>query len=524
MVPVELVEGDGPDDGSPADPARGPADAHNRPAGATTVARAAAAVWRRPALRVVTLCAVAAVVAGLVVDAAERRTRMAAVADVTGTVLPLTSSPRTVYQIEARDWEAAASGVAVGGVVVGSTSDGDGLGRGVVGLDATTGAVLWRTGLGSAGAPGRGMIVGGPSCAPAAGLVACTSAVADPERGVGGIYWVLDPASGAVVRTESLGEHRWVEVVDGLLVVAEQVEGPPRAPAQGPWTVRWRVTGQDALSGAVAWTWTSPSVEVAAEPFEIDETHDPSDYASWVARLDPAWPDQGDDLLLLVGQTTWVLHADGTLRATLDRRDGWDTWTTTSGTLMRSSWDEKGEHVELLAADGSWRPLEGSRAWLSVDDGSAPGLVVLAGQEPGDAPLTGVDVRTGEVRWRLEPAAGGDPWVEGALLFGGTVYVGHGNLLQAVDAATGEVRWSVDGATWPTTTDGAVLLAHGGSEVATLVAYDLDDGHIVWSVGDRELAGHDDDGRARVVQGVTVLPGLRRVAAVWQDSTLLVLG
>ena len=40
MVPVELVEGDGPDDGAPAAPARGPADARNGSAGATTVARA----------------------------------------------------------------------------------------------------------------------------------------------------------------------------------------------------------------------------------------------------------------------------------------------------------------------------------------------------------------------------------------------------------------------------------------------------------------------------------------------------
>ena len=529
MIEVELV-GDDPPAGDPGpDPAtewlrrawtRGVGGARRA---AAFVVRPVRRAWRRPWVRwvacVVAVAVVAVSVTVRVTDAARERARLAALALVPGVVQPLHPGLRALYQVPSPDSQVLTQGFRAGDSLVGVVSATDG-NWSIVGLDAATGARRWSAGLEPVDASAEQ--VRPPACSAARALVFCTAAQVTPDPAVSGwrtATWVLDPADGHVIRTAAYDEHTWATVAGGLIVEATQSDGPTRAPAAGPWTVTWTVTGSDAATGAVQWTWASPPVAVTARVEDWNVLHDPTDYESSVTR----WAGAVDDVAVAVGDDTWVLRADGSLRTHVSRPGGW--WVSEDGgSLLRSpQFDPSAPPAappgdEMLTDDGSWKPIDGtSPAGLMVDDGSAPG-VLLRGSFSSDVVLTAIDRHTAATLWQMR-VAGSAVFGFGAVLLEGRVYFGA-DTLRAIDAATGHVMWtsadSFDGGF--VATDGRVLLVQAGNEA---VARSMDDGRVLWR--DDLSASVPGSGETDLLS-LGALPQLRRLEAGRQAQPVVVLG
>jgi outer membrane protein assembly factor BamB len=526
MVDVELVD-DEPPRGEP-DPVT---EWLRRIAGAAVLlARRAATfvghlvvrAWRRPALRWVTLGVVAAVVVVPVVDASRERTRLAALAQVPGVLQPLHAGLRVLYSMAGNDKDAAAlrDGFLLGDGVVGSLSV-FGENTEVVGLDAATGSRRWSTPLGDRDAWGDAV----PWCTPAGGVVAC-QVTGGPGRAGGATVaatWALDPADGHLLRTHAYGDHVRAVVAGGLMVVAAQVAGADRAPATGPWTVTWRVTGEDPATGSARWTWTSPPLAVSAEDDPFDPFHDPADYGS---RL---WATT-DDAVLRIGDDTWLLGPDGTLRLHVARPGGWSVAETRGGSFVRQPMERGAVQLsrprELLVDDGSWRPLDGIPLPTTVDDGSAPDLILMTTTSSAGTALTAVDRHTGSTRWQasLGAAVTGPLRSLSGMVLEGRVLTGLEDL-RGLDAATGSPLWTVAGAGGWLSTDGSVVVVATSDAQGFplgVAAYSPGDGRARWSTDVRALLAAQ--GRPLNLSLITFDMPVRHIGAVRADGTLAVLG
>ena len=290
---------------------------------------------------------------------------------------------------------------------------------------------------------------------------------------------MLDPADGKLLAEREVEGGSGLTFTDDALVVAQ-----PAAHEPG----RWEVRATDAVSGAARWSWTTP----------------PGD-AAGTASLETS----EDRVVLAVGSHAWVLTASG--EPVLDTALGTDSWLqpARAGVFVESTWTTSAYSGTLLLADGSRVPVDETAAWLAVDDGTAPDLLLTVGQAPGGADgLTGRSARTGEPRWHVPGT------IVTALLLDGTVYVATTNALVAVDAGTGHVRWSteIDHLPQQLSTDGRYLLLPGPG--VTLEAYTLTDGELAWTADlAHEVAGDRDD---RVRAGLPV--GLARPPAVRVDG------
>jgi len=160
----------------------------------------------------------------------------------------------------------------------------------------------------------------------------------------------------------------------------------------------------------------------------------------------------------------------------------------------------------LLADDGPGPELIGYPVHLTVDDGSAAGLVFTSGPS-----LAGWDPGTGDRRW-----LGTTTGVTDAVLLGGTLYAAAAGRLVAVDATTGRVRWDVARAASGTgaalLTDGRQLLTLDPGARPRLLRTALDDGR---TIGSTDLAPG--------VQGLVGADG-HLVALDRADGLVLVLG
>lgn len=456
LVAVELVEDhgrpDGPEGGPGAQvlvsevPARGPRSRR-----------------RARALRVLGAALVVLVVAGvLVVDlvqAREQRLRLEAVAGLPG-VLDSLAEPLTV-RWRADGW----LGVQVGlvGVVQGDT----GGGRAV---DLVTGEVLWTR-------PSTG-----ETCWPVGPAghehLACLSAVAFSGETPGGQpvgLGVLDPATGAEVAALTVqGRYVGWEAVDGDLVLATAL-GDGRLQV-----VRWEVP-----SGRVVWEMTSREPAFAEGPLGL---------RSW----------SSSDSVLTVSTdagTIAVSLASGDQVAPDGAAPGDGAQEVVLADGATVTWSTDAEAGAVLEADGTLRfRLPGPVLAPRVDDGSAPGLLVVGDLETGG--LAGIDATTGEQRWST-PGVGGF-----ALLVrdGGLLLADPGGL-RLIDLTDGSATWSTpaaDGwAFWhETITDGTrVLTLEDGTEGPVLVARRIADGTAVWRLD--------------------VPPDTRGLAAVGSDGVLL---
>ncbi len=539
MVEVELVEDEPPTGGAGPDPAarwlRRALVVCVRAAG-----RGGRRAWRHLWLRWLAGGVAAALVVVPVVGAVRDRARLAAFADVTGMVQPLSPGLHPLFRVAAEDTPALQQDVAVQGVLVSAVQEPGGAWS-IVGVDARTGARRWsqRTPPRAAATATAAAGMGSASCAPAGTLVVCSAApTSGPGASAGSaaapatVAWVLEPTDGRTVRVMPHDEHSVVTGAGGLVVVASQASGPAHAPANTPWTATWQVAGEDPATGAVRWTWTSPPVTVPATALHRSLTQRPADDVSALApsaRGRQAPGATSDDVTLTVADDTWVLGAGGAVLAHSARPGGWSMWDQ-DGSLLRApvtagttTSDAPGE--QLLGTDGSWHALPGEPLWLLSDDGSAPGVLLRwsPDQAHGRAVVSGVDRRSGATLWHTSLSLGGPST---AVLLGGRLYLA-GSGLRAIDVTTGSVRWSaadVAPGTMLLGTDGSALLvtvpdssAHSNAVAARSPA----DGRTLWT----------DDLRAAVlpsgqgnVASLWVCAALRRVVAYRLDGPAVVLG
>ncbi|WP_199422039.1 outer membrane protein assembly factor BamB family protein [Actinotalea solisilvae] len=142
----------------------------------------------------------------------------------------------------------------------------------------------------------------------------------------------------------------------------------------------------------------------------------------------------------------------------------------------------------LVHRDDREVPLAGPPLPVAVDDGSVPGLVLVA-----TSPTTvgAVDVATGAVRWEAD----GSPDAQVTARVGGVAVLVDATGATALDVRTGDVLWHAgDVADEPGSlglTDGArVLLRHAGTADAAdagdddaddLAAHDLRTGEVAWT-------------------------------------------
>ncbi len=531
MVEVELVE-DGPPGPDPATAwvrrAVAAAGKGARRALVFVVPRAVRA-WRRPWVRVFAGALAATLLAVPVVQASRERTRVAALAQVPGVVRPLHPDLHPVFRVAADSGQVLHQGFLVGGVVAAAVPGRTGT-LSVVGLDASTGAHRWSTVLEPVGDLAD-RVWEAPVCGAAGSVILCTGSEQlpilegswTPTRTTA---WVLDPDDGHVLRSVAYDEHTWAAEAGGLLIVARQSSGPARAPAAGPWTVTWQVTGVDPVTGAVRWSWASPSLTVGAQAEEQNASHNPTDYGSWLVGasriLGP------DDVELVVGDDTWLLSAGGQVLTHLSRPGGWQVGTQGRAILRQAMTQDTSTTAapaaELLTDDGSWRAVEGYPVWPEVDDGSAPDVLLRAilAAGPGDDALIGIDRHTGDTLWRMPVDTG---LTYSTVRLGGRLYLG-GDPLRAIDVTSGDELWSASGAPGASllTTDGSVLLVgvpDATAHVNAVEARSMRDGRLLWRRDLRDVVLPSGKGN---LAGLWVSPPLRRLVASRADGSAAVLG
>lgn len=193
-----------------------------------------------------------------------------------------------------------------------------------------------------------------------------------------------------------------------------------------------------------------------------------------------------DGHLLLVDQGHAWLIGDGSVLRDTDVGSGHYVMTAHGGALQAIPQMGGGDELQygrILLGDGQWLTAHGYAVTVTVDDGSAPDLLLV--DDDVRERLVARDARTG---WELWSVPAGD--VGTATVLGGVVLVSVGNTsdatapsmtLEAIDARTGDVRWARSLMDEPTDvpqpvealTDGRAVYARWG---AHLKAFALEDG------------------------------------------------
>ncbi len=498
MLDVELVEPDGPGPGASPSPAARP----EHP-------------WLRRNARWLAAAGVglAAVLVGTqaVVDARER-TRLAELATIPGVLSPVEGGLDVRWRGGVAEQQVLQGGTVVDGTLVGVAGTEPGSLE-LWGLDAATGERRWSTSVDLA-TPLMTADGGAPeawtTCARLDALAACVAqqsgtAGASPDMTV----WVLDPTDGRLVRSATLPGEAGLTFSHGDVVSAVPVllDGTTAA-APDAGTVRWAVTAVDGATGATAWTYTTPPVDVVGRE-DGTTTYDSSTRS---ASLDA----RDDRVLLIVDHHAWELGADGDLRRTVLLDDASWVELTRAGGLVQSTYDGRGGRSAILRDDGTWVRTASVPLWLPVDDGSARGLVFCAEQsEGGISRIEARDGRTGERVWEVPVRA------MTALLLDDRLFVGTADGLRALDATSGRTVWTADlsRSVDEITTDGRSLVVRGLGLSAE--GYALSDGHALWRTDllQQVSASHAWSGEQLVVSS-----RLPRLYVQLPDGSVAVLG
>ncbi|WP_028050672.1 PQQ-binding-like beta-propeller repeat protein [Cellulomonas sp. URHD0024] len=466
MREVELV--DDVDVHVPAAPARGAPSA--APAARSWPRRHA--LWLVPAL---VLAVLGLVGTQSVLDARERN-RIAALAEVPGVVPPASSDIGVIWRAPPELGTVMQGGAMVDGLMVGGAADDAGLVR-VVALDPDTGATRWATPvtlprlhpqpdgvIPSAWISCKAVQHVGRPLAGCASVQYGQNIVGLPDSTI----WVLDPSDGHVLSERRVAGTSDVAFAPEAILVASRVDdtgGPARTDAG---SVRWNVTATDPLDGTRLWTYTTPTVDVQGR-----EDGPEAASASGGANMETF----GDQVVLSVDGNAWILDGDGTLLRDQPLDPGSWIQGARAGAYVLSSLSSGAAYTgKLLLADGAEVSMAQTAAWLSVDDGSAPDVVLTVGDGPaGRIGITGRDAGTGDVLWDRPDA------LTAALLLDGVVYLASFDELSAVDARSGKVHWTttLDHQPRQLSTDGRYLLVPG--KKISLEAYALTDGRLAWS-------------------------------------------
>jgi len=481
-----------------------------RPAGSWFRAHAR---WLVPTVAVVALGLVAT---QGVLDQRER-SRVAALALIPGVVPPAGPDIGVIWRAPPELATVMQGGAMVDGLMVGGAADELGNIR-VVALDPDTGATRWSTPVTlpltqpqvDGQVPGTWV-----SCREvphhADPVAACISQqygeniIGLPDSTV----WVLDPTDGTVLSTRSIPGTSGVTVAQDALVLATRVDDDGAPARNDASSVRWKVTATDAVSDAPLWDYTTPPVDVLGR-----EDGPAAANATGGAMLETF---EGQ-VILTVDNYGWILDEDGTLVRSVPLEPGSWLQGARAGAFVKSSYSSDTRYAgTLLLAGGREVPMDQSAAWLPVDDGSAPDVVLTIGAGPtGELGISGRDATTGDVLWHRPDA------VTAALLLDGVVYVAAFSEISALDARTGEEHWTTDLENQPQqlSTDGRYLLVPGTG--VTLEAYSLADGRRAWAVDlEDAVTGGDPD---QIAQGFQSSGRDPRLFVWMHDGAVAVLG
>ncbi|KRD43158.1 hypothetical protein ASE38_02455 [Cellulomonas sp. Root930] len=309
---------------------------------------------------------------------------------------------------------------------------------------------------------------------------------------------VLDPATGSVLATPTVPAGTLWAATDSLLVRATPAE-------DGRGGVRWTLTATDPTTGSVQWRSSTPVVPQVHEVRIGDD----------VFRSEPALAADDDRVLLTDSGHAWLFGADGSPRGDVTvATDGWAELGR-SGTLVWMPWQNFAVPAGVLVTAAGARVAVGELpARLSVDDGTAPGVVLLTGDDGGwdGVALVARDAVTGDELWRADGVRG-EP-----LLVDGVVHVAQGADVVARDARSGEVRWSVPLGAAPAYlgTDGSLVVVVTPDR--TLHGLELADGRLALSVDLNRLTPGDPAG----IDQVADYAG--RLLVRFRDGSGIVLG
>lgn len=456
MRSVELVEPDGPD-------VRAGRPDHRR-------------TYRRIAIALAVVMLGVAVVAQRRADAhADARDEHLASIDglIAAPHLPLRARWTLAHPDASVVYGRAADGVLLGGSSVDGNVE-------LHGVDAATGAVLWRTPVDVPVDQTLWAWCDPLRTSADVELAVCTAGPDAPAAAVAlasRTLWTVVPRTGRILTTMQVRGDATVLVTSSELVVADN-------PSHG----RWRVRSLDPSTGSPRWTFAP---EVGARSDQL---------------VQPQLIDDGDDRVLAsLSNHVWLLDPKG--QPLVDRATPDGTWWTAlrPGSSVGRTLARRGDSSGItLLPEGRTTEVAEPAVPVHPDDGSAPGVVFTSGPR-GHQALVARSSSTGEQQWRSPENA------LTALVLDGTLYIGTPTGLVALDASTGEVRWrrDVGQAVDEMTTDGTDLLVV--SPPTTVTAYALSDGHPAWTADVADAVG------ASTVATIGFAPGARGIVA-W-DAT-----
>lgn len=415
-------------------------------------ARARRVARRRRAVRrwwpAPVLAALAVVGTQAVLDAREDG-RVAARQEVAGVLRDVAPGLPAAHRYSQETASVVLSGIPVGDLRVGVASPPWDAARELVALDRD-GTQVWSTSLedGGRAEPDVGMEY--PTCvadAEPVGVVRCLvldrgAADAADDSGTwapappsGARLVALDAATGDLRSTRQVAPMSGWGAADGLQVLASITDGTLRVTA---WDTAADRGGPDDGAGAPLWRTDVPLVDVTA----AERLFYPPSVSVAPGRV------------LVQGELgSWAFAADdGRLQASGPEYLS----VSRTGRLLASG----GAGAQLL--DDAGEPLTdlpGQPLWLSVDDGSVPGVELVASSTSDGRVLVGVDAESGAELWSSPHPRWSDP---AAVLLEGTLYGADTDGVWALDVATGREVWrtevdvSGDGAS--VMTDGRYLM------------------------------------------------------------------
>lgn len=449
-----------------------------------------------------------------VLDARERA-RIARFAEVDGVLPVMDETIDVLWTMDDRAASLLNADGASDGLLVGAWYEPSGA-QTAAALDVRTGEVVWSTPLSGAeeimagfGALWIPCVTGVDEAAPTLACVVLTAHAPGPdpalaEQGPAPVpgaaeLVVLDARTGEIVRREPATVDLHVAALGDTLVTAwPETDG----------SITVRAVG--ARTGSERWRFTAPAHE-AGTPTEERP-----------AVVLGAWP-RTAGVLVQTPLTAWRLSPDGEVVATIHpRTDGDEYWflePTRDGGVSLLTWSPETTTTTLLDATGDpTSTLPGRAIWPSVDDGSAPGTLLVS---TGNGSPSAWDTRRGDVPWVNDELGSGER--AGGVVLDGVYYTsGSRDTLVAVDLVTGETLWRASApdddrdfgvAASSVLTDGRAILAvlRRGSS-ATVEAYARTDGAHLWTaalpagittltVRGGVLVGWSDDGTRQVVLG-----------------------
>jgi len=352
--------------------------------------------------------------------------------------------------------------IVVGGVAYFGSWDGN-----EVAVNATDGAVLWTTFLGTDPSCGGGYSPMG---------ISSTAAYLDGTLYLGGGdgYWyALNASTGGVdwrvlVGSEAAGYFNWASALvhgGALYVGTASCFDSPLVPAG--------LLKINLTSHAVVAQFNSTPLNGTGESIWPTPALDPTNNSVWVATGNENPPGYPLYANAIVGLNATTLNVSGSWQVPNVAGEDADfgstptLFRTSTGVPMVVATDKNGVAYALdranVSSSGSWRPV-----WNLTTGGGFSGAAFDGARLylAGGSSVYAVDPSSGTVLWTAPMDGGG--YVYGSLAWAnGVVYAGGGGMVEAIDAANGSVLWnaSLGGdqqtVTEPVVVNGELFVASG---------------------------------------------------------------